>query len=70
VSPKAAGWLERVFHLRVCQTTLATELRAGVATFMVMAYIIFVNPSVLGSVADPAGEPPLPRLIYFFQAME
>jgi adenine/guanine/hypoxanthine permease len=28
-------------------TTLATEVRAGVTTFMVMAYIIFVNPSIL-----------------------
>jgi adenine/guanine/hypoxanthine permease len=29
-------------------TRVATEVRAGVATFMVMAYIIFVNPSILG----------------------
>ncbi len=29
-------------------TSVATEVRAGVATFMVMAYIIFVNPSILG----------------------
>ena len=29
-------------------TSAATEVRAGVATFMVMAYIIFVNPSILG----------------------
>jgi adenine/guanine/hypoxanthine permease len=28
-------------------TTLGTEIRAGVTTFMVMAYIIFVNPSIL-----------------------
>ena len=34
------------FHQR--QTTLATEVRAGLTTFMVMAYIIFVNPIVLG----------------------
>jgi AGZA family xanthine/uracil permease-like MFS transporter len=30
-------------------TTLGTEVRAGVTTFMVMAYIIFVNPSILGA---------------------
>ena len=30
------------------RTSVATEVRAGVATFMVMAYIIFVNPSILG----------------------
>jgi len=28
-------------------TSAATEVRAGAATFMVMAYIIFVNPSIL-----------------------
>jgi AGZA family xanthine/uracil permease-like MFS transporter len=56
LTPKASGWLERIFRLQERKTTLATELRAGVATFMVMAYIIFVNPSVLGSVADPTGE--------------
>ena len=32
------------------RTTLATEVRAGLATFMVMAYIIFVNPIILGYV--------------------
>ena len=31
-------------------TTAAVEVRAGVTTFMVMAYIIFVNPAVLGYV--------------------
>ena len=33
-------------------TNLTTEVRAGVTTFMVMAYIIFVNASILG---DPNG---------------
>ena len=30
-------------------TNLLTESRAGLTTFMVMAYIIFVNPSILGA---------------------
>src|SRR5437773_2024569 len=30
------------------RTTTATEVRAGATTFMVMAYIIFVNPAILG----------------------
>lgn len=42
------GLLERYFHLREKGTTPGTELRAGVTTFMVMAYIIFVNPAILG----------------------
>jgi adenine/guanine/hypoxanthine permease len=38
-------------------TNLATEVRAGVTTFFVMAYIIFVNASILGAGfgLDPAG---------------
>jgi AGZA family xanthine/uracil permease-like MFS transporter len=37
-------------------TNLATEIRAGVTTFMVMAYIIFLNPNILTAgfgTADP-----------------
>ncbi len=41
------GLLERLFHLREAGTDVATEIRAGVTTFMVMAYIIFVNPAIL-----------------------
>ncbi|MDW8155187.1 MAG: solute carrier family 23 protein [Armatimonadota bacterium] len=52
--PTQVGWLEKTFQLRERGTTLATEVRAGLATFMVMAYII-VNPSILGSVANPTG---------------
>lgn len=40
--------LERWFGFTQRHTDLATEVRAGVTTFMVMAYIIFVNPIVLG----------------------
>jgi adenine/guanine/hypoxanthine permease len=53
---RVTGWLERWFHLKERRTDLLTECRAGIATFMVMAYIIFVNPSILGSVADSRGE--------------
>ncbi|HKB26519.1 MAG TPA: NCS2 family permease [Methylomirabilota bacterium] len=42
--------LARFFGFAERRTDLATELRAGVTTFMVMAYIIFVNPIVLGYV--------------------
>ncbi|HEU4369071.1 MAG TPA: NCS2 family permease [Methylomirabilota bacterium] len=34
-------------------TDVATEVRAGLTTFMVMGYIIFVNPVVLGYVGVP-----------------
>ena len=39
--------LERWFELRARGTTVGTEVLAGVTTFMVMAYIIFVNPAIL-----------------------
>ncbi len=39
--------LERLFDLRERGTTVGTEVLAGATTFMVMAYIIFVNPAVL-----------------------
>jgi AGZA family xanthine/uracil permease-like MFS transporter len=46
----AAGALGRFFRLEERRTTVATELRAGLTTFVVMAYIVFVNPAVLGFV--------------------
>ena len=48
--------LERWFRLRERGTDVGTEVRAGVTTFMVMAYIIFVNPIVLGYVGVPGLE--------------
>jgi AGZA family xanthine/uracil permease-like MFS transporter len=46
--------LAEYFRFEERGTTLATEIRAGVTTFMVMAYIIFVNPSILGNAGmDP-----------------
>lgn len=41
--------IERVFHLRKNKTTVGTEVRAGVTTFMTMAYILAVNPSILSA---------------------
>ncbi len=39
--------LERYFQLKQNNTTIKTEIIAGVTTFMTMAYIIFVNPAIL-----------------------
>jgi AGZA family xanthine/uracil permease-like MFS transporter len=39
--------LQRLFHLSENQTTLRTEILAGVTTFLTMAYIIVVQPAVL-----------------------
>ena len=48
-----AGLLSRYFGFKERQTDLATEVRAGFTTFMVMAYIIFVNPIILGFTGVP-----------------
>ena len=39
--------LERYFALSANGTTVRTEVLAGLTTFLTMAYIIFVNPSIL-----------------------
>ncbi|MEA3490007.1 MAG: NCS2 family permease [Candidatus Omnitrophota bacterium] len=39
--------LERIFKLKENNTTVRTEMLAGVTTFMTMAYIIFVQPAIL-----------------------
>ena len=48
-----AGLLSRYFRFDERSTDLATEIRGGCTTFMVMAYIIFVNPIVLGFTGVP-----------------
>lgn len=55
------GGLEGFFRLRERGTNVSTEVRAGLTTFMVMAYIIFVNPNILSSgPLDGLGPPFLP----------
>ena len=39
--------LNKMFQLDAHQTTVKTELFAGLTTFLTMAYIIFVNPDIL-----------------------
>ncbi|OUM85752.1 MAG: guanine permease [Bacillus thermozeamaize] len=40
--------MERFFQLRQNGTTIRTEILAGLTTFMTMAYILVVNPAILG----------------------
>ena len=47
------GLLERLFKLQEHGTTVRTEVIAGVTTFLTMAYIIFVNPIILGDAGMP-----------------
>jgi AGZA family xanthine/uracil permease-like MFS transporter len=43
------AFIARYFKFAERGTDILTESRAGLTTFMVMAYIIFVNPSILGA---------------------
>lgn len=45
--------LERFFTLPQLGTDVATELRAGITTFLAMAYIAFVNPQILAAAGMP-----------------
>jgi len=40
-------WLDRYFQISVKGSNVRTELLAGLATFLTMAYIIVVNPAIL-----------------------
>src|SRR3954452_14708163 len=51
------GVLERRFRFAANGTTLARDTMAGVTTFIVMSYIIFVNPQILSFAGIPALEP-------------
>src|SRR5215212_5743855 len=48
-----SSFLDRWFELSERDTTLRTELVAGLTTFMPMAYIIFVNPQILSDAGIP-----------------
>ena len=45
--------MEKLFKLNEKKTTVQTEIRAGLATFLTMAYIIVVNPGILSATGMP-----------------
>jgi AGZA family xanthine/uracil permease-like MFS transporter len=45
--------LERYFEFKAHGATWRTEILAGVTTFVTMAYVIFVNPSILAQTGMP-----------------
>jgi adenine/guanine/hypoxanthine permease len=49
------AFVARYFKFAERGTNILTESRAGLTTFMVMAYIIFVNPSILSNATKGAG---------------
>ena len=55
-APASGGFLDRTFHLSEHGTNVKTEIVAGLTTFFAMAYIIFLNPSIIGE-GSPAAMP-------------
>ena len=47
--------MDKFFKLKESGTDLKTEITAGITTFLAMAYIIAVNPNILGSTGMPRG---------------
>ena len=48
-------FIEKCFKLKENKNTFKTELMAGLTTFMTMAYILVVNPSILSTTGMDAG---------------
>ena len=46
---------EKLFHLKENHTDVRTEVMAGITTFMTMAYILAVNPSILSASGMDSG---------------
>jgi adenine/guanine/hypoxanthine permease len=53
VANKTLAPLERYFEFEKLNTTWKTEILAGSTTFITMAYIVFVNPSILKDAGMP-----------------
>jgi AGZA family xanthine/uracil permease-like MFS transporter len=50
---EGAGILERLFKLSQHNTTVKTELMAGLTTFVTMSYIMFLNPIIMSKTGMP-----------------
>ncbi|MEU1371008.1 NCS2 family permease [Streptomyces sp. NPDC005803] len=54
-SPRPTGGLDGYFKISERGSSVAREIRGGFATFFAMAYIIVLNPIILGSAKDMYG---------------
>ncbi|MDX6361373.1 MAG: adenine/guanine/hypoxanthine permease, partial [Streptomyces sp.] len=53
--PPAANSIDRFFKISARGSTFGREIRGGFATFFTMAYILVLNPIILGSAKDKFG---------------
>ncbi|MDR1210734.1 MAG: NCS2 family permease [Spirochaetaceae bacterium] len=49
--------MEKIFRLKEHGTTVSKEMVAGITTFLTMAYILAVNPNMLGLIGTAVGTP-------------
>ncbi|MCX4846236.1 NCS2 family permease [Streptomyces sp. NBC_00893] len=54
-APQPRGGMDRFFRISERGSSVAREIRGGFATFFAMAYIIVLNPIILGSAKDMYG---------------
>jgi AGZA family xanthine/uracil permease-like MFS transporter len=47
--------IDRYFNITERGSTVAREIRGGLVTFFAMAYIIVLNPLIIGTVPDSTG---------------
>jgi AGZA family xanthine/uracil permease-like MFS transporter len=52
---RGSGGLDRYFHISERGSTVRQEVRGGAATFFTMAYIVVLNPLIIGTVRTPTG---------------
>jgi adenine/guanine/hypoxanthine permease len=52
-----SGW-DRYFHMTERGSNLGTEVRGGIVTFVTMAYIVVLNPLIVGTAKDINGNFP------------
>jgi AGZA family xanthine/uracil permease-like MFS transporter len=53
--PGGNGTLDRFFQISQRGSTVTRELRGGLVTFFTMAYIVVLNPLIIGTQADSTG---------------
>ena len=47
--------IDRLFEITARGSSLGAELRGGIVTFIAMAYIVVLNPTILSGAKDVAG---------------
>lgn len=55
VGEAGGGGIDRFFRITERGSSFRTEIVAGIVTWLTMAYILFVNPAILGAVPDGNG---------------